>query len=538
MIVIVDYYISYFLFRRRYLHSAQYFVCEEKLEKQNYDAIIIGAGLGGLSCAAYLARKGKKVLVLEKHSMPGGYATSFKRGDYTFDGGFHMINGVGKGQTMAKFFEWCGVGESIEFLKIKYLIRTVFPQHDLRFPSGDLSGVMSVLEENFPDEKEGIRALFKEMTGIHEDVMKMLYSSAPMWQQIPVFPFRYKSLFSAMKKTVKELLDKHLKNDKLKALIFANYGFYGLPPSMLSMYGLFGNVDFWLKGAYYPKGGNQAIPRAFVDVIKQNQGEVMLNTEITSIIIDNNKAVGVKTKNGKDYFAKNIISNASATSTFEKLVGTQKLPTKFVKKLHKLEPSLSGFGVTLGLDDSFKFTLKDTEDFEIVVSETYDQDEDFRWILDADVEKSSFFITLNSNVDDSLAKGNEFVLSVSQIQPYAPWKKFEDAYDAGSKEEYNKEKDRRAGMLIKRAEKIIPGLSKHTEVIEVMTPLTLRRYTGNYNCAIMGWANNVKQFTPMDRIDKIPIKNLYLSSAWTFPGEAQASTVACGCRLGKKLAKS
>ena len=90
-------------------------------------------------------------------------------------------------------------------------------------------------------------------------------------------------------------------------------------------------------------------------------------------------------------------------------------------------------------------------------------------------------------------------------------------------------------MLIKRAEKVIPSLSKHIEVIEIATPLTFKRYTGNYNCAIMGWANNVRQFSPMDRIDKIPIKNLYLSSAWSFPGEGQAPTVACGYRLGKQI---
>jgi len=83
-----------------------------------YDAIIIGPGLGGLSCGAYLAKKGWKVLILEKHSKPGGYATSFKRGDFNFNASLHMINGVGKGQNMYRFLEDCGVAGSIEFLKL------------------------------------------------------------------------------------------------------------------------------------------------------------------------------------------------------------------------------------------------------------------------------------------------------------------------------------------------------------------------------------------------------------------------------------
>ena len=501
----------------------------------NYDAIIIGSGLGGLSCAAYLAKNGKKVLVLEKHNIPGGYATSFRRGAYTFDAGLHMIDGVGKGQNMAKFFELCGVADSIDFLKIKYLMRTVFPEHDIRFPSGNLEGVLSVLEEIFPDEKEGIRSLFKEMVKVYDDIMRFFASTAPMWQQLPVFPFRYKSLFPVMKKTIKQLLDKHLTDGNLKALLFANYGFFGLPPSKLSVFGLCGNVDFWMKGAYYPKGGNQVVPNAFVNLIRQNNGHILFGSEVASIIIKNNKALGVVTEKGEKYFGEDIISNANAVETFHNLIEEENLPAKFATKIDKMEPSLSGFSVFLGLDETFKETLKNTEDYEIVVSETYDQDQDFEWILNGNVEKASFFITLNSNVDESLVKGNKFVMSVSQLSPYSYWKKLEDTYNAGTKEEYNKEKDRLASILIKRVEKVIPGLSNHIEVVEIVTPLTLKRYTGNFNGAILGWANTVKQFSPMDRIANIPIKNLYLSSAWTFPGEGQAVTVACGCRLGRQL---
>jgi all-trans-retinol 13,14-reductase len=127
------------------------------------------------------------------------------------------------------------------------------------------------------------------------------------------------------------------------------------------------------------------------------------------------------------------------------------------------------------------------------------------------------------------------VASLIQLHPYSYWTKFEAAYNLKDKEEYNKEKDRLASILIKRAEKVIPNLSKHVEVIEIATPLTLKRYTGNFNGALYGWANTVKQFSPLDRGTKIPIKNLHLCSAWTFPGEGQGPTVACGYRLGRQL---
>jgi all-trans-retinol 13,14-reductase len=498
----------------------------------DYDAIIIGSGLGGLSCASYLAKHGQKVLVLEKHSLPGGYATSFRRGDYKFDGGLHMISGVGEGQNMAKFFEWCGVTDGLEFLRIKYLMRAIFPEHDIRLPSGDLEGVIAVLEAKFPEDKENIRGLFKEMTSIYGDIVKFLFSSAPMWQQLPVFPLRYKSLFSAMKKTVKQLLDKHLKNSQLKALLFANYGFYGLPPSKLNMLGTFANISFWTDGAYYPKGGNQVLSDAFVTFIKRSKGEILLNSEVTSIIIENGRAIGVATKNGQKYYARNVISNACVTETFQNLVGADRIPAKFNSKM---EPSISAFGVSLGLDEGFKKTLNNSEDYEIIVSETYNQDQDFEWVLNGNVEKASFFITLYSNVDSSLAKDGKFVMSFAQLSPYGQWKRFENSYNEGNKDEYNKEKDRLASILIKRAEKVIPGLSKHIEVVEVATPLTLRRYTRNLNGAMVGWANTTNQFSPIDKPVKTFIKNLHLSSAWAFPGEGQAPSIACGYKLGRQL---
>ncbi len=505
------------------------------LESTNYDGIIIGSGLGGLSCAAYLAKHGQKVLVLEKEAVPGGYATSFRRGAYTFDACVHMLCGVGKGQNLAKFFDLCGVGESIDFLKIKYIVRAVFPDHDLRIPSGDLEGVIAVFEENFPNEKEGIRSLFKEMTKILEDIIKFFNSTAPMWQQLPVFPLRYRTLFPVLKKTVRQLLDKHLKDDRLKALIFANYGFYGLPPNKVNMLATSANLDYWIEGAYYPKGGNRVIPEAFVDFIKRNNGDIKFSKEVASIIIERGKAVGVVTKTGERYVGGNIISNVSAMETFHNLVGDENLPEKFVRKINKMEPSISGFNIYLGLDESFKAKLDNTEDYDIIVSDTYDQTKDHEWVENCNVDKASFFITLHSNIDESLAKGDRFVMSLLQKQPYNYWKKFEADYNLGNKEEYNKEKDRFAEILIRRAERVVPELSKHIDVIDIATPLTFKRYTGNFNGASYGWANTTNQFTPMDRLYQNPIKNLHLSSAWTFPGEGQPITVACGCRLGRQL---
>jgi len=429
----------------------------------------------------------------------------------------------------------CGVDDSIEFTKIKYSFRMIFPEHGIKLPSGNLQEVINTLEANFPDEKEGIRSLFKEMTNIYNDLCKFLPKTAPIWQQLPTFPFHYRSLFSAMTKTAKQIISKHLKDEKLMGLLLANYGYFGLPPGKSNILNLTANTAYWMDGSYYPVGGAQMVSNAFADQIERNNGKIQLNSEVASIIINGGRAVGVQTASGNKYFAKNIISNTSAEQTLYNLLGNKKLPAK----LSNMEPSFSAFIVYLGLDEDFKSTLKNTDDYEIIVSQNYNLDEDYQCTLNYEFEKAAYIITLSSNIDPSLTKKNKFVASLIQLQPYSYWAKHQKTYDARNKEEYNKEKDQQAGLLIKRAEKIIPNLSEHIEVIEIATPLTLKRFTSNTNGACYGWANTVKQFLPfsppLGRVLKMPVKNLYLSSAWTFPGEGQATAVACGCRVGKLI---
>ena len=501
------------------------------MESQNYDSIIIGSGLGGLSCAAYLAKNGQKVLVLEKHSTPGGYATGFRRGVYSFDSTLHLLEGVDKGQFWYKFLDSCGIGGAVEFAKPKYSFRMVFPEHDIRLPNGNLQEIIETLGSSFPHEKEGIQSLFKEMKNLYSDLCKFLPKTAPMWKQLPGFPFQYKSLFFAMNKTLNQVLDKHIKDEKLKGLLFGNYGYFGLPPSRINILPLMANVAFWMEGSYYPIGGSQSISEAFVESIKRNSGEVRLNSEVVSIIVNDGKAVGVHTSSDQKYFAKNIVSNANAPETFHTLLGNKKKNPK----LESMEPSTSAFIVYLGLDENFKSNLANTEDYEIVVSQNYDLDRDYQYTVNNDFEKAAYIVTLYSNLDPSAAKNGKFVLSLIQLHPFSYWTKYQNGYDAGNKEEYNKEKDRLAGALIKRAEKIIPNITKHVEVIEIATPLTLKRFTGNPNGACYGWANTVRQFSPLNRVLKMPVKNLYISSAWSFPGEGNGSTIACGYRVGKQI---
>jgi phytoene dehydrogenase-like protein len=473
--------------------------------------------------------------VVEKHSIPGGYATCYKRGEFVFDSTLHVLNGVGQGQDNYKFLELCGIGEAVEFAKLKYFARLVFPEHDIRLPSGDINSLISTLENNFPHEKQGIKSFFKEAVKLYNDIIKFLFSTTSIWLQLPVFPFRYKTLLFNMRKTAMKFLNKHVKDSKLRAILLGDWGFFGSLPSKFSVAPIFFNIGYFLNGAYYPKKGSQTVPNAFVDVINQNNGELILNCEVSSILVENGRAVGILTKKGDKLLGKNIVSNVNPKTTFSILIKKDISPVKFSKKISNMEITSSIFSIHIGLDENFSLKAENKDDLEIILSNTYDPDEDYQWSLNGEVEKASIGIALRPNVPSSTEQTKKYRLGIVQPQSYNYWRKYETDYNSGNKIEYNQEKERIAKILIDRAEKVIPGISKHISILDVATPLTLKRYTGNPDGAMMGLALTVGQFLPWDRFSSVPIKNLFLSSAWTFPGSGQTEVITAGYRLAKNL---
>ena len=211
------------------------------------------------------------------------------------------------------------------------------------------------------------------------------------------------------------------------------------------------------------------------------------------------------------------------------------MPTKFNKKISNIEITSSIFSIHIGLDEKFSLEAENKDDLEIILYNIYDPDEDYQWSFNGEVEKAGIAIALRPNVLSSSEQTMKYRLGIVQPQSYNYWRKYETDYNSGNKIEYNQEKKRIAKILIDRAEKVIPGISKHISILDVATPLTLKRYTGNPEGAMMGLANTVGQFLPWDRFSSLPIKNLFLSSAWTFPSGGQTEVITAGYRLAKNL---
>ena len=498
-----------------------------KNAKNEWDAIIIGAGLGGLSCAAAFARQGFKPLVLEQHYVPGGYATTFKRpGGFVFDVSLHSTT-VGERNGIHNLIPGFPEIKDIEFVPHHNLYRAIFPEHDIRVPQKDLDGYIKILMDHFPEEKQGIELLFKDMQGLRSDINR--YSQAGDQINMAAFPKEFPYLFKAFNKTWGQFLDLYIKNSKLKGIISGLWGYYGLPPSKLScFYYVLPTVSYLQEGGYYPIGKSQKISDSFMMFIEERGGKVLLRSQVKNILVKDQSAYGVKTDDDKEYLGKVVVSNANAYDTFYKMMDEKEFLEKYLAKMDTFSTSLSSFQVFLGLKTDLvkKIGIKDTE---IFYETGYDTEEAYAAALNAEVEKSGFGLTLYDNLYKGYSPEVKNTMNIIVLQGYDHWKPYEEDYFKGEKTAYNKEKERMADILINNVEKtLLPGLKDAIEVKEIGTPLTNVYYTKNYRGAIYGWDQTLDNSTPRRLPHKTPITNLYLAGAWTNPGGGYSACIPSG----------
>ena len=497
-----------------------------EMGENEFDAVIIGSGLGGLSIAAAFARQGFKPLVIEKHYIPGGYATTFKRpGDFVFDVSLRST-AVGEREGIHNLIPGFPEIKDVEFIPHPNLYRAIYPDYDIRVPQKDLPGYIDMLTGYFPNEKQGIDGLFEDMKGVANDIGKL--SAAKGQVDMSRFPVDFPYLFKSYTKTWGQLVDARIKDPKLKAILSALWGYYGLPPSKLaSIYYALPTISFLQEGGYYAIGKSQKISDVFVQFIEKRGGKVMLKTPVEEILVKDHSAYGVKTKDGKEFIGKVVVSNANAYDTFHTMMKQGEYLKDYLARMDQFSVSLSSFQVFLGLKKDLVGEVGIT-DTEIFYTTGYDPEAEFKAALNAEVE-GGFGLTLYDNLYKGYSPEGKNTLNIITLQGYDFWKKYEADYFKGNKKAYRAEKERMADILIKQVEDtLLPGLSKAIEVKEIGTPLTNVRYTGNYRGAIYGWDQTLDNSGQSRLPHTTPIKNLYLSGAWTSPGGGYGGVIWSG----------
>ena len=503
--------------------------------KSDYPTVIIGAGLGGLCCGAYLAKQGVPVTVIEQHNIPGGYATSFDRagGKFTFEVSLHGTS-VNNNAT-ARILKDLGVLNRLQLAELPEVYRLKTPDMDISVPQRDPGAYISLLAKHFPAEKDGIRRFVQQMLGLAEEVNRLHEKKGKFFK--PIFPIQYRKMWNVRKKTLSDLMNEYIREPGLQDILAALWGYYGLPPSKLSAFYYANATGGYLKnGSSYIKQRSQDLSYALAEVIDNSGGQIIYETSVEKILIKNGVVDGVLLSKGNVLLAKAVVSNASALTTFKKLLPRKALPADYLKRLENYRQSLSSFIVWLGLNSELRGRIKG---YSTHVLSGRGAEADYQSCLKGDIEHGSFSVTIYDNVFEGYSRLGTSTLMLLFLCGYEPWRKYEHDYKRGEKTAYYEEKNRWTDILIRRAEKIVVhGLSSMIEVKEVATPLTNWSYTGNTEGAIYGFEQSMEN-AYMKRISNItPIKGLYLASAWGNPGGGYAGVLRSGQLTFEKLMES
>jgi phytoene dehydrogenase-like protein/ferredoxin-NADP reductase len=473
---------------------------------KDFDVIVVGAGLGGLSAATFLSQAGRQVLLLEKHNVPGGYASSFLRGRFEFDVALHELSGVGTTENHGPlwgFLNGCGVAQKVRFMPVPEFYRCVLPGLDVILPVGR-QNVEETLANQFPRDAAGIRGFIRHVFDFAEEAMRAnILSGSPSSLNPSEFPLltRYSN------RTVSQVFDSFFSDQKIRAVLGQLCNYLGQPPSRLAFAAFAMAFSSYLNyGPVHIRGTSQALSQAFVEVFEANGGQVWLNKGVARILTHGNRVRGVQTEDGTEILSPWVVCNANPVVACLDLIGRDKVPEWYLRRLGAWSPGASTFNVYLGLDCTCQdLGLKTHETFVGVDYDLDKHDEDARRAVN--MHPLGAAVTAYNLADPEFSPAGTASVVITLGSYGAPWLKL-------SPSQYLEAKRGLAAKAMELAEIVAPGLRNHIEVLEIATPMTNTRYTFNPGGSFTGFAEN-RQCSTLGRLpSRGPLSGLYFANAW------------------------
>jgi phytoene dehydrogenase-like protein/ferredoxin-NADP reductase len=494
---------------------------------KDYDVVVIGAGLGGLSSAANLAKAGKKVLLLERHYVPGGYASSFLRGRFEFEVSLHELSGLGDESNpgpLRKLLDAVDVTHRVEFLRIPEFYRCVLPDVDFVVPIGR-ENFENAMAEYFPADADGIRDFTDVMFKFAQEALR---ANRVGMKMVMEHQEEFPTLLTYFGKNLQEVMELFIKDERARTVLNVVCGYYCNPPSMLSFmtYAL-GTVSYLRFGPFHIKGKSQALSQAFVDSIEDMGGDVWLRNGAQRILVEGGKVKGVVAQDGTEVFCPNVVSNANPYATCLELIGRENTPDWYLRRLGAWSGGASTVNLYLGVDCPYEeLGLAHHETF---YSDGYDVDGNWmRMRAGVSLEPSDIAVTAYNSVDPDFSPPGTSNLVCTFIAFSEPWMKLKPS-------EYADAKHRVAARALDLAENVAHGLRNHIEAIEVATPLTNIRYSRNVGGSIIGFEETFTG-TGLVRMPATgPLQGLYFSGAWVNIGGGYEPSLYSGFLTSRKV---
>jgi len=472
---------------------------------EKYDVIVAGAGMGGLTAAALLAKRGFKTLLLEKEDQVGGYVVSFKRHGCILDATGAFVGGCHEGGEFYQILNEIGAPKEIEFIPIHH-VRNIYPGFEVHLRPGGSHSYTDALFDLFPQEEKGLKTYLSMVERIGEEIKS--YSEITTIQKI-FFPFYFRNLVRFHRSSHQTILDHLFKGEEIKMALHSLP--VTEPPSRLSFLFLAVMINKALiEGVFYPKGGMGKISEAMANAFLRSGGEIRLQTAVDQILVKDGRVEGVLTKGGERFQAPRVISNINPNLSVKMLPVESRKP--FAKKWSGLEYSLSCFVLYLATDLDLRGMGLPYFTYLRFLSDLEEED---RILRKGEIPQNpTMMVSIPTTLDPSLAPPGQHILSVLINVPYH----YQGKWGGGDPEKYRRIKEDFSQRILHQLEsKLIPGLRNHLLFYEAATPLTLERYTGNELGAMYGLASTPQQVGNLRPPHQTPIPGLYQVGHYTRP---------------------
>ena len=503
-----------------------------KSNKENFDAIIIGSGIGGLVTASQLAAKGAQVLVLEKYIIPGGSGGSFKRNGYTFDVGASMIFGFGeKGYTNLLTRALKDVGQKCETIPDPVQLEYHLPGNFSISVDREYEKFITKLSNRFPLEKEGIKKFYGTCKRVFNclDSMPLLSIEDPSYLFKVFFkaPLSCLGLARWLPVNAGDVARKFIQDPELLRFIDIECFCWSVMPALKTPMINAGMVftDRHAGGINYPKGGVGKIAEKLVSGIEKLGGKIRYKANVKEILLKDKKAIGVKLTDGEEIYSGIVVSNSTRWDTFglnnqKGLIKRNHVP-KFEYKWSKTyKPSPSFVSIHLGVAEEI---IDENLNCHHIIVENWDELEN---------EKGVIFISIPTLLDSSLAPNGKHIIHAFTPSSINEWENL-------SRENYLIKKENYYSFLIKKISKIIPNIDKNVHHKEIGTPRTHRKFLGRFEGSYGPIPNKkLLGLLPMP-FNTTKIENLYCVGDSCFPGQGlnavAFSGFACAHKIGSRL---
>ncbi len=518
--------------------------------------VIIGAGMAGLSAAAYLARRGFSVTLLEQQSHLGGYVTSFRRGEYPFEATTHQILGIRTPGYVDDVFRAVGL-QDIEWIKADHLNefvlfenRTIQKRYLL---PADFRQIQERLESDFPRFKADLRRLFS----IERHITAQGLTLMRLTKKLNLLPHLLDAVFALMLKRRSPVLRKlgKLRYPHIAGHVGASYDalltpfdgpdgrelswllsqywiYLGVPPGRVSaIVQAIVSYLFYTDGPYMVRGGTAKLAEALGHTITANGGTIVTNDGARRIEVENHRAVGVITNKGAHHPCDIVISAANPYGTFFEMVGREQLPPDYCESIDRQSLSPSVFQVYLGVP----FSL---DEFGFHAPTTF-----FSSTLDGDASYASIGSGVGSDATPFMMSG------YANLDPRKPsvtlleYDRFENWSELESKDKRGSPLDRRAyeakkleaqDALIRKAAALTGVPLDQAEVTFSATPLTFKRYTASPAGCVLSSELVPDQSFARRLSAETPIRGLYLTGSFV-AGPGITSCISSGVRTSNEI---